>query len=131
VGELEGCLLPKPRRTALNPGWPWAVWCPRRRKGEFELLPKAEQDGILFEHARIGRNYGECGYAADIRLACHGLDENDNEFVLGLAGPSLHKLSRLVQDMRKTQQTAKYIQSLGPFFVGKVFWQSPLKPAGR
>ena len=64
------------------------------------------------------------GYAADIRLACFGLDRLDNEFVIGLVGPELHALSRLIQDMRKTQQTGKYIESLGPFFVGKVHWQS-------
>lgn len=125
--DLEDWLLQKPRRNALNPQWPWAVWYPLRRRGEFELLPKAEQDSILFEHARIGRSYGESGYAADIRLACHGLDERDNDFVLGIMGPSLHWLSRLVQDMRKTRQTAEYLQSLGPFFIGKVYWQSPLR----
>ena len=125
--QLEDWLLRKPRRNALNPRWPWAVWYPLRRKPEFELLPKSEQDAILFEHARIGRNYGECGYAADIRLACYGLDAADNEFVLGLTGPELFPLSRLVQDMRKTQQTAKYMQSLGPFFVGRVYWQAPFQ----
>lgn len=117
--DLEDWLLHKPRRNALNPNWPWAVWYPLRRRPEFELLPKAEQDAILFEHARIGRSYGESGYAADIRLACYGLDVRDNEFVLGLVGPELHPLSKLVQDMRKTRQTAQYIQSLGPFFVGR------------
>lgn len=122
--ELEDWLLHKPRRNALNPKWPWAVWYPLRRKNEFELLPKNEQDAILFEHAKIGRNYGDSGYAADIRLASYGLDENDNEFVLGLLGPELYPLSRLVQEMRKTQQTAKYIQSLGPFFIGRVYWQA-------
>ena len=124
--DLEDWLLHKPRRNALHPEWPWAIWYPLRRKPEFELLPKSEQDAILFEHAKIGRNYGESGYAADIRLVCYGMDERDNEFILGLVGPRLHPLSRLVQDMRKTRQTANYIQSLGPFFIGKVYWQSPL-----
>jgi aryl-alcohol dehydrogenase-like predicted oxidoreductase len=124
--ELEDWLLMKPRRNVLNPEWPWAIWYPLRRKPEFELLPKSEQGKILAEHAFIGRNYAQAGYAADIRLACYGLDKNDNEFILGLVGPELYPLSRLVQEMRKTQQTAKYIQSLGPFFVGRVYWQSPL-----
>ncbi len=125
--DLEDWLLQKPRRNALNPKLPWAVWYPLRRKPEFELLSKEDQGKILFEHARIGMAYGQAGLAHDIRLACHGLDPNDNEFLLGLAGPDLHPLSRLVQDMRKTQQTARYIQSLGPFFVGRVLWQSLLK----
>ncbi len=125
--DLEDWLLKKPKRNALNQKWPWAVWYPLRRKSEFELLTKPEQGKILGEHAMIGMTYGKAGFASDIRLACYGLDKNDNEFVLGLLGPELYPLSRLVQDMRKTQQTAKYIESLGPFFVGKVYWQSPLK----
>jgi hypothetical protein len=28
--------------------------------------------------------------------------------------------------MRKTQQTALYLDRLGPFFVGRAVWQSPL-----
>lgn len=124
--DLEDWLLHKPRRNALNPAMKWAVWYPLRRKPEFELLTKEEQGKILFEHARIGMSYGQSGYAHDIRLACHGLDAHDNEFLLGLVGPDLYPLSRLVQDMRKTQQTARYIQSLGPFFTGQVFFRSPL-----
>ena len=46
-------------------------------------------------------------------------DVDDNDFVIGLMGAELYPLSRIVQDMRKTQQTALYIESLGPFFVGK------------
>ena len=125
--DLEDWLLYKPRRNALNPDWPWAIWYPLRRKPEFELFSKEEQGKILYEHAKIGIHYGLANYAHDIRLACYGLDNNDNEFVLGLVGPQLYPLSRIVQDMRKTQQTARYMESLGPFFVGKVLWQSPLK----
>ena len=122
--DLEDWLLQKPRRNAFNPELKWAVWYPLRRKPEFELLTKEEQGKILFEHARLGMSYGASGLAHDIRLACHGLDQNDNEFVLGILSPGLYPISRLVQDMRKTQQTSRYIQSLGPFFVGKVFFQS-------
>lgn len=125
--DLEDWLLKRTVRIALNPETPWAVWYPLRRKPEFELLSKEEQRPILIEHGTIGRQYGEAGFASDIRLACHGIDTHDNEFVLGLIGKELYPLSRLVQEMRKTQQTAKYIQSLGPFFVGRVLWQSPLK----
>ena len=127
--DLEDWLLRKPRRSALNPQWPWAVWYPLRRKPEFALLSRDEQGKILAEHAKIGMAFGQAGFAADIRLACHGLDVNDNEFVLGLIGPELAPLSILVQEMRKTQQTAHYIQSMGPFFVGRVQWQSPLAVA--
>ena len=123
--DLADWLLYKPRRNVFNPAMPWAVWYPLRRKSEFELLPKEEQGKILLEHAKIGMRYGQAGLAHDIRLACHGLDQNDNEFVLGIVASELYTLSRLVQDMRKTQQTARYMQSLGPFFVGKVFRTFP------
>lgn len=125
--DLEDWLLKRSLRIALNPETPWAIWYPLRRRPEFELLSKEEQRPILMEHGTIGRQYGEAGFASDIRLACHGIDTHDNEFVLGLIGKELYPLSRLVQDMRKTRQTAKYIQSLGPFFVGRVLWQSPSK----
>ena len=125
--DLEDWLLKRSRRYALNKEWPWAVWYPLRRKPEFELLPREEQGKILMEHAVMGRAFGEAGLAFDIRLACYGLDQNDNEFVLGLLSSELYPLSRLVQEMRKSQQTAKYIQNLGPFFVGKAVWQSKLK----
>ena len=125
--DLEDWLLRKPRRNAFNPDLKWAVWYPLRRKAEFETLSKEEQGKILYEHAKIGMAYGQAGFAHDIRLACHGLDENDNEFLLGILSPDLYPLSRLVQDMRKTQQTSKYIQHMGPFFVGRVFGQFPNK----
>jgi len=124
--NLEFALLKKPRVTALNPEWPWAVWYPLRRKGTFAVLPAEKQGKILHEHAQIGIAFGQADYAHDIRLNCVGLDQSDNDFVIGLIGKELTPLSQCVQEMRKTQQTAKYIRKLGPFFVGRALWQSPL-----
>ena len=45
------------------------------------------------EHGGIGRAFGRAGYGSDIRLACYGLDKNDNDFVVGLIGPELYPLS--------------------------------------
>ena len=118
--NLEEVLLKRPLQNVLNPEFPWAIWYPLRRKPEFYRLEYRERGRILGEHALLGRSYAAGGYASDIRLACFGLDTNDNEFVIGLVGPDLHPLSRLIQDMRQTEQTTKYIESLGPFFVGKV-----------
>ena len=118
--NLEAWLLNKPLQNALNPDFPWAIWYPLRRNPEFYRLEHRERGRILGEHAMLGRSYAAGGYANDIRLACFGLDTNDNEFVIGLVGPELYPLSRLIQDMRSTEQTTKYIESLGPFFVGKV-----------
>jgi hypothetical protein len=125
--DLDDWLLGRPRRTVLNPAWPWAIWYPLRRAGAFARLSAQEQGAILKEHGTQGRAYGDADLAHDVRLACHGLDTNDNDFVIGLIGRELHPLSHLVQAMRRTAQTSQYLQSLGPFFVGHVLWQSALR----
>ncbi len=122
--DLVFWLLDRPRETALNETWPWAVWYPLRRSGAFAQLEGREQASILREHAVIGRAYGAKDLAHDIRLACHGLDANDNEFVIGLVGAELHPLSHVVQTMRKTRQTSQYISQMGPFFVGHAVFRS-------
>ena len=122
--DLKETLLDRPQRTVLNPAWNWAVWYPLRRSGRFAQLPADEQRVILSEHGTIGMSFGAADYAHDIRLACHGLDKDDNDFVVGLIGRELYPLSKIVQEMRKTQQTALYLERLGPFFVGRVVWQS-------
>jgi hypothetical protein len=122
--DLEEVLFHRPARTVLNPAWPWAVWYPLRRNGKFAQLPPDEQRVILAEHGAIGMSFGAADLAHDIRLACHGLDTNDNDFVVGLAGKELYPLSAVVQSMRKTQQTSLYLDRLGPFFVGRAVWQS-------
>jgi hypothetical protein len=125
--ELEDWLLQRPRRTVLNPLWPWGIWYPLRRNGAFARLTPQEQGAVIREHSVLGRAYGEADLAHDVRLACHGLDVHDNDFIIGLCGRELHPLSHLVQAMRKTAQTSQYLQTLGPFFVGHAIWQSPLR----
>jgi chlorite dismutase len=124
--DLEDVLLHRPRRTVLNRDWRWAVWYPLRRSGRFAQLPIEEQRVILAEHGAIGMSFGAGDYAHDIRLACHGLDKHDNDFIVGLIGKELFPLSAVVQMMRKTQQTSLYLERLGPFFVGRVAWQSAM-----
>jgi chlorite dismutase len=122
--DLEDTLVDRPRRRVLDPSLPWAVWYPLRRSGSFEQLSRREQNAILMEHGGIGMAFGRAGLGYDIRLACHGLDRSDNDFVVGLLGPDLHPLSIIVQRMRKTKQTSLHLERLGPFFVGRVAWQS-------
>jgi len=122
--DLEDVLLQRPRRHVLTNDWPWAVWYPLRRSGAFAQLPREEQAAMLKEHGAIGMRFGRAGLAHDVRLACHGLDRDDNDFVIGLTGKELAPLSKLVEQMRRTKQTSQYLETLGPFFVGKVVWQS-------
>ncbi len=122
--DLQETLIERPRRTVLNPAWSWAMWYPLRRSGRFAQLPPEEQRVILAEHGAIGRSFGAADYAHDIRLACYGLDKDDNDFVVGLIGKDLYPLSRVVQEMRKTQQTSLYVERLGPFFIGRAVWRS-------
>ena len=123
--DLENSLLIKPRSKTLTSESSWAIWYPLQRAKSFQRLPEAKQRQILGEHGTLAKRYGFAGLAADVRLACHGLDKNDNDFIIGLLGPNLFPLSAVVQEMRKTEQTSQYLDSLGPFFVGKVTWQSP------
>ena len=116
--DLEDFLLKKPVRTVLEPESEWAVWYPMRRRGEFYLQPGEDQCEMLLHHAAIGKSYGDAGAAHDVRLKCFGIDEKDNEFVIGLIGKDLFALSRIVEDLRKTRHTSTYMQTLGPFFVG-------------
>jgi chlorite dismutase len=122
--DLVETLVERPRRRVLDPSLRWAVWYPLRRSGSFERLSRQEQNAILMEHGGIGMAFGRAGLGYDIRLACHGLDRADNDFVVGLLGPELHPLSVIVQRMRKTKQTSLHLERLGPFFVGRVAWQS-------
>lgn len=118
--DLAFWLLERPRATVMNPAWPWAVWYPLRRIGAFARLAPQERGGIMAEHGKIGRAYGEQDLAHDVRLACYGLDQSDNEFVIGLIGKELHPLSHVVESMRRTRQTAEFMEQMGPFFVGHV-----------
>jgi chlorite dismutase len=125
--DLDEALLKRPRRTALNPAWPWAVWYPLRRSGAFQRLDPQQQRAVLGEHGGIGQSFAAGDLAHDVRLACFGLGPRDNDFVVALMGKDLFPLSACVQAMRKTRQTAEFIEHMGPFFVGRAVWQAPCK----
>ena len=122
--DLAFWLIERPRATVLSDRWNWHIWYPLRRSGAFARLEPREQGAILREHGMIGKAYGQTDLAHDVRLACHGIDAEDNEFLIGLVGPELHPLSHIVQTMRKTRQTSEFIAKMGPFFVGRVIWRN-------
>jgi chlorite dismutase len=122
--DLEQVLFTRPRSRITNPELQWVIWYPLQRDKRFETLSADHKRRILAEHGTLGKRYGFAGLASDIRLACHGLDKNDNDFIVGLLGQNLYPLSAVVQEMRGTEQTSQYLDNLGPFFVGKVAWQS-------
>ncbi len=122
--DLQEAIIDRPKRNLQDESLPWAVWYPLRRTGAFEELSSEEQRAILGEHGKIGHAFGNAGVGHDVRLACHGLNKEDNDFVIGVLGPQLHPLSVIVQTMRKTRQTAHYIARLGPFFTGRVVWRA-------
>jgi len=122
--DLEWMLLKRPIENVTNESMRWHVWYPLRRKGAFAKLEPIDQSHILREHPALGIAYGQPEPAPAVRLACHGLDAGDNEFVIGLVGKDLHPLSHLVQAMRKTRQTSEFIEKMGPFFVGYVLGAS-------
>lgn len=122
--DLENVLVNRPRKRALDPTLPWVVWYPLRRVGGFNTLERREKMKILGEHGTIGRAYGEADLATDIRLACFGMDKNDNDFIVALLGDDLCPLSKVVETMRGTIQTSQFMEKMGPFFVGHVLYQS-------
>lgn len=122
--DLQETLIDRPRNKILDTELAWAIWYPLQRSKEFETIPEDKQRAVLGEHGKIGFKFGKAGLATDIRLACHGLDKNDNDFVIGILGKELYPLSAVVQRMRKTEQTSRYLEKLGPFFIGKKIWQS-------
>lgn len=122
--DLEDTLIHRPLGKLADPRNAWVVWYPLQRSKGFYVLPEERQKSILGEHGTLAKRYGAGGHATDIRLACHGLDRSDNDFVVGLLGPKLHPLSAVVQEMRRTEQTSQFLDRLGPFFIGKVIWQS-------
>ncbi|MEM9413671.1 MAG: chlorite dismutase family protein, partial [Planctomycetota bacterium] len=121
--DLEDVLIHRPAKRVCDPATPWAVYYPVRRSGMFERQSKEEQRKMLMEHGGIGHAFGKAGYATDIRLAAHGLNHEDNDFIVGLLGKELFPLSAIVQRMRRTRQTSEFIQMMGPFFVGKAVYQ--------
>ena len=126
--DLAHVLLERPISRITDPALRWAIWYPLRRAKSFATLPAADQRRILAEHGTLGHRYGSAGLALDVRLACHGLDRDDNDFIIGLLGADLFPLSSIVQAMRGTEQTSRYLESLGPFFVGRVAWQGRGRP---
>ncbi|MDQ3081728.1 MAG: chlorite dismutase family protein [Gemmatimonadota bacterium] len=122
--DHEATLIHRPLEKLLAPSLRWVIWYPLRRSGAFERISADEQRIAMREHGSAGAEFAKSGMAHDIRLSCHGLDANDNDFVIGIAGPELAPLSALVERMRKTVQTSMYLEKLGPFFVGRALWQS-------
>ena len=123
--ELEWTLLRRPIENVTNETTPWHVWYPLRRKGVVrEARAASTRATSCASTRRSASRTASRSLAHDIRLACHGIDAGDNEFVIGLMGKDLHPLSHLVQAMRKTRQTSEFIEKMGPFFVGYVLGSS-------
>ena len=121
--DLEDWLRHRPVRAVLDRDWPWAVWYPLRRSGTFERLDEPTRTQVYQDHARVGSDYAEAGLVRDIHLRCVGLDENDNDLLVGLIGRDLRPLSQLVQSMRVTRHTSEFVTRMGPFFVGRAVWR--------
>ena len=120
----EETLFRQPRRRLLESDCAWACWYPLRRRGSYEILDPESRRWIQGEHIQMARRAGEAGKVVDVRLACHGLNTRDDDFIVGLLGPQLQWLSRLVQEMRSSRQTAEHLEHMGPFFVGRTIWRT-------
>ena len=117
--DLDEVLVNRSRGRILDPALGWAVWYPVKRTKAFEALPDQAKHTVMMDHGDIGKRWGRAGLAQDIRLSCHGLDINDNDFIIGVLAPELAACSLVVQAMRKSLQTMHHLDGLGPFFTGK------------
>jgi hypothetical protein len=129
--DLDEALVERPSQRLRDPALRWAIWYPLRRSGSFEQLDEKEQRSVLAEHGSVGQSFGRAGIAHDIRLACHGLNKEDNDFIIGVLAAELHPLSAIVQRMRKTRQTSLYLERLGPFFIGRAVRAGGARGTGR
>jgi len=122
--DLDEVLINRPQGRILDPSLRWALWYPVRRMKAFEALPDETKHEVAMNHGGIGMAFGKANLGHDIRLACHGLDVADNDFIIGVLAPELFNASAIVQAMRKSLQTMHHLDNLGPFFAGNVIWQS-------
>ena len=75
---------------------------------------------VLFAVGMVAMHmFGHGGHGGPLRGAVR-----EEGFLIGLLGPDLFPLSSCVQRMRRTRQTSLHLERLGPFFVGRVAWQS-------
>jgi hypothetical protein len=123
--NLDEVLVDRPKGRLLDPALPWAIWYPVRREKAFEALAEERKHEVMMDHGGIGMKFGKANLGHDIRLACHGMDRDDNDFVIGVLAPELVNASMVIQAMRKSLQTMHHIDALGPFFTGKVVSQHP------
>jgi chlorite dismutase len=121
--DLDEVLVQRPQGRILDPSLGWAIWYPVKRTKAFEALAEADKHTVMMDHGDIGKRFGKAGMAHDIRLASHGLDFNDNDFVIGILSADLAAGSLVVQAMRKSLQTMHHLEALGPFFTGRVLGQ--------
>ena len=71
------------------------------------------------EHAMIGHALWPTGSRTRFRLACHGLDAKDNEFVIGLVSERSIRSPPRSSDAENPTDLRVIVQ-MGPFFVGYV-----------
>jgi len=121
--DLDEVLVNRPQGRILDPSLKWAIWYPVKRAKAFEALSEETKHEVMMDHGDIGRRYGKAGLAHDIRLSSHGVDFNDNDFIIGVLAAELAAASVVVQAMRKSLQTMHHLEGLGPFFAGRVVGQ--------
>jgi len=121
--NLDEVLVNRPVGRMTDPKLPWAIWYPVKRDKAFESLTDEAKHDVMMDHGSIGMAFGKANLGHDIRLASHGIDANDNDFLIGVLAPELANASLVIQAMRKSLQTMHHLEGLGPFFVGQVAGQ--------
>jgi chlorite dismutase len=124
-GRVSGDAAANTPEVLLNGDRNWAAWYPVRNKAEWALLDDAAQAKVHKAHGTVAKSFTDDGRVAYVRLACHGIDPEDNDQIFGLTAGSLMDISLLQEAMRGTAQVATHVSKMGPVFVGRKIWQNP------
>jgi len=111
--------------TLLNGSQSWAVWYPVRNKPEWGSLDAGSQQSVHDEHIEAAKSFIAEGRVSYARLACHGLDPEDNDYISYMAAADLGDISSLAEAIRGTAQVSTHTDKMGPVFVGRKIWQNP------
>ena len=78
------------------------------------------------EHGGIGRAYGEADYAHDVRLACHGLGTEDNDFHCRFDGQRVVSALAACATDAQNKTDIRIFGKIGTVF----YWESDLAREG-
>ena len=129
LGCVSGDAAATTPELLLDPNQNWATWYPQRNKAEWGSLGDAAQAKVLEEAGGVAKSSIDEGKVSYVRLACQGIDPEDNDHIFALTAANLLDINELQAAMRGTALLTTHLQKMGPVFVGRKIWQNPAPQA--